>query len=102
MVTGTILKGIGRRGNCCFSMPREKRIVVPGCWHHVTQRGNHRQDVFLSDEDRAEYLSLIRRCGAKYRVRLSAYRLMSNHVHWIAIPETQEGLDRAFGRAHQR
>lgn len=33
-------------------MARASRIVIAGCAHHVTQRGNNRQDVFLVDEDR--------------------------------------------------
>ena len=42
-------------------MPRAARIVIPGCPHHVTQRGNNRQDVFFTDEDRSYYLDLL--CG---------------------------------------
>lgn len=37
-------------------MPRRARLVLPGVAHHVTQRGNNRQHVFFSDEDRAAYL----------------------------------------------
>jgi putative transposase len=81
-------------------MPRTKRIVVPGCWHHVTHRGNHRQQIFQNDEDRAEYLDIVRHYSAKYTVRMTAFCLMSNHVHWIAIPETEDGLSKLFGRAH--
>jgi putative transposase len=34
-------------------MARLARIVVPDVAHHVTQRGNRRQEVFFSDEDYA-------------------------------------------------
>ena len=40
-------------------MPRIARIVVPGVPHHVTQRGNNRQDVFFVDDDRRVYLGLL-------------------------------------------
>ena len=33
-------------------MPRQARVVAVGVPHHITQRGNNRQEVFLSDEDR--------------------------------------------------
>jgi hypothetical protein len=33
-------------------MARMARVVAVGVPHHVTQRGNNRQDVFLQDEDR--------------------------------------------------
>jgi putative transposase len=29
-------------------MPRVARVVIPGCPHHVTQRGNNGQDVFFA------------------------------------------------------
>lgn len=35
-------------------MPRIARIVVPDVPHHVAQRGNNRQDVFFTDNDRTE------------------------------------------------
>jgi putative transposase len=36
------------------------------------------------------------------RVAVWAYCLMSNHVHLIAVPETESGLARAIGEAHRR
>lgn len=37
-------------------MPRLARAVFAGIPHHVTQRGNRREEVFFSDEDRCRYL----------------------------------------------
>lgn len=37
-------------------MARLPRIVVPGIPHHVTQRGNRRQEVFLQEDDYALHL----------------------------------------------
>ncbi|MEN8175209.1 MAG: transposase, partial [Pseudomonadota bacterium] len=34
-------------------------MVVPGIPHHITQRGNRRQEVFFRDEDYRKYLDLI-------------------------------------------
>ena len=36
-------------------MARLARVVAPGIPHHVTQRGNRRQQVFFSDDDYALY-----------------------------------------------
>ena len=33
-------------------MPRLSRVVIPGAPHHITQRGNSRQPVFLSGRSR--------------------------------------------------
>ena len=40
-------------------MPRMARVVIPGVAHHVTQRGNRREDVFFRDADRPKYLMLL-------------------------------------------
>jgi len=37
------------------------RVVAAGLPHHVTQRGNNRQDVFFVDQDRQTYLALLNR-----------------------------------------
>lgn len=38
-------------------MPRLARPVFSGVPHQITQRGNRREDVFFSDEDRAACLT---------------------------------------------
>jgi putative transposase len=81
-------------------MARIARVVVPGCWHHITQRGNRRQSVFFDDTDRAMYLSLLARHTRKHQVRIAGYCLMSNHVHLLAIPQSENGLARGLGWAH--
>lgn len=82
-------------------MPRLARIVVPGAPHHITQRGNNRQDVFFVDDDRKVYLGLLREYAARYRFKIHGYCLMTNHVHIIGVPEDEEGLATAIGRTHR-
>lgn len=81
-------------------MPRRPRFVLPGVVHHVTQRGNYRQPVFFSDEDRRLYLALIVEYAARYRTAIIGYCLMSNHVHLVAIPQEPNSLARTIGLAH--
>ena len=81
-------------------MGRIARVVVPGCWHHVTQRGNHRQVVFFESADRKFYLDLLRDHAANNSVRITGYCLMDNHVHLLAIPDRENGLANALGRTH--
>lgn len=40
-------------------MGRAARIMVPGVDHHITQRGNKRQEVFFAGEDRRVFLDLL-------------------------------------------
>lgn len=77
-------------------------MVAPGCPHHVTQRGNRRQQTFFCDADYQAYLDLMAEWCGRCGVEIWAYCLMPNHVHLIATPETAQGLPRAIGEAHRR
>jgi putative transposase len=83
-------------------MPRLARVVAVGLPHHITQRGNYRQDVFRNDGDRVTYLGLISEYCKPAQLRLIGYCLMTNHVHLIAVPEREDSLARALGPAHCR
>jgi len=83
-------------------MARIARVIVPEVAHHVTQRGNRRQQVFFGDEDYQSYIELMARWCVRYGVEIWAWCLMPNHVHLIAVPPTGDGLARAIGEAHRR
>ncbi|MDB5709285.1 MAG: hypothetical protein JWL96_1355 [Sphingomonas bacterium] len=83
-------------------MARLARVVIPGVAHHVTQRGNRRQPIFFSDDDRRTYLALLHQGCEKAGVRCLAWCLMDNHVHLILVPEHADGLRAALGEAHRR
>ncbi|MFH1824584.1 MAG: transposase [Candidatus Firestonebacteria bacterium] len=83
-------------------MARIARVVVPGLPHHITQRGNRRQDVFFQESDYERYILLLREWCDRCKVQIWAYCLMPNHVHLIAVPETEESLSRGIGEAHRR
>ena len=83
-------------------MPRFARIVVESVPHHITQRGNNKQDVFFVDDDRKAYLRMLTEESAKYGLVIDGYCLMSNHIHLIATPQNEDSLSRALGRTHFR
>jgi putative transposase len=83
-------------------MGRLARAVAAGVPHHVTQRGNRRQQTFFQESDYAEYLGLMAQWCGRGGVEIWSYCLMPNHVHLIAVPSSEEGLRRAIGEAHRR
>jgi putative transposase len=83
-------------------MVRIARVVVPGFPHHITQRGNRRQKTFFRDEDYEVYIDLVAGHCRKRGVEIWAYCLMPNHVHLVAVPETEESLRQAIAEAHRR
>ncbi len=83
-------------------MPRIARVIKVGSPHHVTQRGNYNQNVFLDDADRERYLLWVREYSEKFGVSFLAYCLMPNHVHFVLIPREKNSLGKMFNATHMR
>ena len=83
-------------------MPRLSRVVFAGLPHHITQRGNRRDDVFFNDEDRLAYLGWLQAYCEKHAVDILAYCLMTNHIHLIAVPQASDGLQKVLKPLHMR
>ena len=86
-------------------MARLSRLTLAGYPHHIIQRGNNRQPIFLSAADYQMMLALLDENAKKFGVTLHAYVLMSNHFHLLATPATAEGLPQmmqAVGRRYVR
>jgi putative transposase len=86
-------------------MARLPRLTLAGYPHHVIQRGNNRQPIFVSAADYKALLDLLEESAKKFDVAVHAYVLMSNHFHLLATPQTAEGLPKmmqAVGRSYVR
>jgi putative transposase len=81
---------------------RLARVIAPGLPHHITQRGNRRQQTCFCDEYYQSYLELMTQSRGARQVEIWAYCLMPNHVHLIAVPQSADGLRRTIGEAHRR
>jgi hypothetical protein len=66
-------------------VPGIPAIVIPELPHHITQRGNNRQDTFFSPDDYNLYISLLADQSSRCRLKITGYCLMSNHIHIIAL-----------------
>ena len=83
-------------------MARIARLVVPGLPHHVTQRGNRREQVFFNDGDYLTYLDFLREALAKSGAEIWSWVLMPNHVHLIIVPKDEDGLRKTLANAHRK
>ncbi len=83
-------------------MARLSRIVVVNIPHHVTQRGNARQFLLATDEERLVYLNLLRKYVQFHELSVLGYCLMSNHVHVLAVPRKPDALALALKHTHGR
>lgn len=81
-------------------MARMPRLVVPDVAHHVTQRGNRRQQTFFFDQDYRFYLSLLEEQANRSNLMILGYCLMPNHVHLLVVPAEEVSLRQGIGGTH--
>jgi REP element-mobilizing transposase RayT len=62
---------------------RRARLTYPGAWHHVMNRGHEGKPIFRSEREKSDFLTLLNEAVTKYRIRLTAWCVMSNHYHLI-------------------
>jgi len=64
-------------------MPRKLRVQYPGALYHVMSRGDRREDIFLDDVDRQDFLKTLAEACQKTDWQVHAYCLMGNHYHLV-------------------
>ena len=77
-------------------MPRKARMYLPNVPVHVVQRGNNRMPGFFRTQDYLFYLQCLDESRLKYSVDVHAYCLMTNHVHLLLTPATEEGVSKVM------
>lgn len=86
-------------------MARLPRLTLADVPHHVIQRGNNRQAIFVDRADHERLLSLLADNAARFGIALHAYVLMDNHFHLLATPNSTTGLPQfmqSVGRSYVR
>ncbi|MDF2596983.1 MAG: transposase [Clostridia bacterium] len=74
-------------------MPRKAREKCPDSVYHIIVRGNNKQDIFLDEYDRMEYLKRLKRYKEAYQLEVYSYCLMTNHVHLLIHDKGQDISD---------
>ncbi|MCL4471422.1 MAG: transposase [Gammaproteobacteria bacterium] len=70
-------------------MARPLRLEFSGALYHVTSRGDRREDIFLSDDDRSDWLEVLGTVCARFNWVVHAFCQMTNHYHLLV--ETVDG-----------
>jgi REP element-mobilizing transposase RayT len=93
-------------------MARPLRLEFAGAIYHLTSRGDGREAIFLDDQDREGFLSVLAAVVGRYHWRLHAYCLMGNHYHLLVEtpePNLSRGMrhlngvyTQRFNRRHHR
>lgn len=83
-------------------MARLPRFVIPGQPQHVIQRGNNREVIFVSDDDYRFYLESLQDACLRHQCDVHAYVLMTNHVHLLITPHTENGIGKVMQSVGRR
>jgi len=77
-------------------MARLPRFILPGHPQHIIIRGNNREAIFYATEDYQFYLTKLRDACKTHDCELHAYVLMTNHVHLLITPNSDNGISKAI------
>lgn len=70
-------------------MTRPLRLEFAGALYHVTSRGDRRDNIYLDDDDRQEWLNVLDHVCDRFNWVVYAYCQMTNHYHMLV--ETVDG-----------
>jgi len=74
---------------------RISRSHLSVLFRHVLSRGNNRQDIFKTNDDRHLFLELPEEISVRFHVGIYAYVLMSNHYH-LLLQTYEKNLSRSM------
>lgn len=93
-------------------MARPLRCEYAGAVYHLTSRGNARQPIYATDDDRQGFLRLLAQAIERFHWTCYAYCLMNNHYHLVVetrLPTLSQGMrhlngvyTQRFNRVHRR
>ena len=93
-------------------MSRPLRLEFAGALYHITSRGDRKEDIYETDDDRDIFLSVLSDVCRTFHWLCHAYCLMDNHYHLlIETPDSNlsKGMrqlngvyTQRYNRAHQR
>lgn len=75
-------------------MARRARFILPGVPLHIVHRGNDRKTCFFEDADFRVYSRSLETHSAAFECDVHSYVLMTNHVHILVTPRTEDAPGR--------
>lgn len=89
-------------------MPRKPRIHYEGALYHVICRGNNREWIFKTEEEKRTYMELVKDYKERYCFKLYAWVLMSNHAHLLievsstSLSKSMQGIQQGYTQWYNR
>jgi len=73
-------------------MPRQARIIYPGFFYHVLNRGNGKRIIFHKKQDYEMFINLMIKATVRFPLKIFSYCLMPNHFHLVVSPDKYDKL----------
>ncbi|HHT62493.1 MAG TPA: hypothetical protein GXZ75_02175 [Clostridia bacterium] len=83
-------------------MPRGRRMLENGGYYHVIQRGNNKEYIFESANDKGYLLELLKQIQNELPFSLYAYVIMDNHYHLLLKPDDRTRLNELMQKVNSR
>ena len=77
------------------AMGRAPRVDEAGAWHHVTNRGVNRCNLFHDQTDREKFLELLAEISERYGLEVHVLCLMGSHYH-LQVRSTEGRISEAM------
>jgi putative transposase len=83
-------------------MARLPRYFVKGVPLHIILRGNNREPIFANDEDCQFFKEALIDAVKKHGLSIHAYVFMTNHIHLLASPISEESVPKTLQSVGRR
>jgi len=89
-------------------MARKSRIHYDGALYHVITRGNDRKIVFEGENEKEEYLGIIKRYKERYGFKIYSYCIMDNHAHLLIevektpLSKIMQGIQQVYTQRYNK
>ncbi|WP_071027097.1 transposase [Peptoniphilus raoultii] len=82
-------------------MKKTPRQYAESGIYHIYVRGNNKEYIFKTKEEKETYLKIITEAREKYKFKILAYAIMDNHAH-ILLKIENEKLSKAMQNIQQK
>jgi putative transposase len=83
-------------------MARLPRYFVQGVPLHIILRGNNREVIFANEEDCQFFKDALQDAAKKHGLSIHAYVFMTNHIHLLASPSSEESVPKVLQSVGRR
>lgn len=79
-----------------ITISRTARKINRASFFHVIVQGINRENIFLEERNKNQYLKLVNKYYKKYNIKIIAYCIMDNHAHFLLNTEQMQNLSKAM------